>query len=88
MEALMRLWQRKKRNSAKTGCGFVLVQGLIIAGLLLVNGFVVRAFILANQSVDDVRISQTIQFLVPLLMIFAELWIYDFLAAKTTDDQS
>ena len=77
---------RRKRSSKRSGCLFVFLQGLLIAGLLLFNGVIVRAFMLANPALDDIRISQTVQFIVPLLMVFAELWIYDFLTAKTTEE--
>ena len=76
---------RKRRNSKRSGFKFILVQGLLIAGLLLLNGLLVRAFILANQPVLDTRISQAIQFIGPLMMIFAQLWIYDFLTSPTVE---
>ena len=76
---------RKRRKSKRRGFKFVLIQGLLIAGLLLLNGTLVRAFILANQPVLDIRVSQAIQFIVPLMMIFAQLWIYDFLTSSTGD---
>ena len=68
---------RKRGKSKRSGFKFILIQGLLIAGLLLLNGLLVRAFILANQPVLDTRISQAIQFIGPLLMIFAQLWVYD-----------
>ena len=80
------MFKRRNRKSSRTGCLFVFLQGLIIAGLLLFNGVLVRAFMLANPSVDDIRVTQTVQFVVPLLMLFAELWIYDFLTAKTKEE--
>ncbi len=61
--------------------------GLLIATMLLVNGLIVRAFLLANSSVAaDERIVQSVQFVLPLLMIFAEFWLFDYLTAKTGDD--
>ena len=77
---------RKKKGGRRSGCSYTLVQGLLLAGLLLVNGLLVRAFILANPAIDDGRIIQTVQFTIPILMIFAELWVYDFLTAKTSDE--
>ena len=77
--------QKKQRTPKRSGFKFVLIQGLLIAGLLLLNGILVRAFILANQPVSDLRINQSIQFIVPLLMIFAQLWIYDFLTSTPVD---
>ena len=77
---------RRKKGPSRSGCGYVLVQGLILTALLFLNGLLVRAFILANPAIDDARISQTVQFTIPILMIFAELWIYDFLTAKTSDE--
>ena len=78
--------KQKRRKTNRSGCGFVMIQGLLMAALLLLNSILVRAFILANQPVEDIRINQAIQFIIPLLMIFAQLWIYDFLTAKTTED--
>ena len=75
----------KRRKSKRIGYKFVLIQGMLMAGLLLLNGALVRAFILTNQPVSDIRINQAIQFIVPLLMIFAQLWIYDFLTSTTID---
>jgi len=76
---------RKRRKLKRSGFKFILVQGLLIAVLLLLNGLLVRAFILANQPVLDTRISQAIQFIGPLMMIFAQLWIYDFLTSPTVE---
>ncbi|MEE2827304.1 MAG: hypothetical protein VYE64_11810 [Planctomycetota bacterium] len=76
---------RKRGKSKRSGFKFILIQGLLIAGLLLLNGLLVRAFILANQPVLDTRISQAIQFIGPLLMIFAQLWVYDFLTSPTVE---
>ena len=76
---------RKRVKSKRSGFKFILIQGLLIAGLLLLNGLLVRAFILANQPVLDTRISQAIQFIGPLLMIFAQLWVYDFLTSPTVE---
>ena len=83
---MKRLGRRRAGDHARLGCGFVMLQGLMIASLLFINGLLVRAFILANHSVEDARISQTVQFAIPLLMIFAELWLFDYLTSKTSDE--
>lgn len=80
------MFGRRKRSTHNSGCLFVLMQGLVIAGLLFLNGILVRAFILANPGFDDIRVVQAVQFVIPLIMIFFELWIYDFLTARTSED--
>ena len=79
--------RRKYRKRSPSGCGFVLMQGLLIAVLLLVNALVLRAFLVANSSItEDARIAQAVQFIFPLVMIFAEFWLFDYLTAKTGDE--
>jgi hypothetical protein len=54
--------------------------GLLICSLLVINGLLVRAFFIANPSLgNEVRLTQASQFILPILMIFLEFWIYDFL---------
>jgi len=58
----------------------VLRSGLVLIGLLLLNSFLVKTFVDTSAMFsDDLRISQTLQFILPLLLIFIEYWIYDFL---------
>ena len=67
-----------KVKRTKSGCGSVIAQGLLITLLLILNGLFVKTFLLANKNWgDDIRIQQALQFIVPVVLIFAQLWVYD-----------
>jgi hypothetical protein len=78
--------QRKSKRGSAVGCGFVLSTGLLICVLLVVNALIVRAFLSANLSHADQRIIQAAQFIVPVLMIFFELWFYDLVSRRHLGD--
>jgi hypothetical protein len=49
------------------------------------NSFLVNTFLDTSALLaDDLRISQTLQFFLPLLLIFLEYWAYDFLRRLAT----
>ena len=75
-------------NRKRTGFGTVIVQGLLITLMLIVHGLFVKTFLLADKNLGDIRIQQALQFLVPIVMIFAELWLYDFIFARFTKHRS
>lgn len=54
--------------------------GLII--LLVANVLFVRAFFSANLSGVDDRIFQAAQFVLPIIMIFIEFWLYDLVFTR------
>lgn len=57
----------------------LLRSGLTLIGLLMINSFLVKTFVDTSAVfADDLRISQTLQFILPLVLIFIEYWIYDF----------
>jgi hypothetical protein len=63
----------------------VLRSGIVLVGLLFMNSFLVNTFLDTSAIVaDDLRISQTLQFFLPLLLIFLEYWVYDFLRRLAT----
>lgn len=80
--------QQKKRaaKSGSTGL-FILTQGFMICFLLIVNGFVVRSTVNLDWG-EELRIPQAIQLVLPVAMIFVELWLYDFVFAATTKHEN
>lgn len=63
----------------------LLRSGVVLVGLLFLNSFLVNTFLDTSAIVaDDLRISQTLQFFLPLLLIFLEYWVYDFLRRLAT----
>lgn len=66
----------KKRS--RSGCLYVLWIGLICILLLTVNGILVRSFLAANGNlITELRVEQAIQYIVPVVMIFFEFWMFD-----------
>lgn len=69
---------KRKNSRARAGCGYVFGLGILICTLLLVNSMIIERVIDANKSLElDKRITQTAQFLIPLLMIIFQFWIFD-----------
>ena len=66
-----------KRKPGQLGCGFFFASGLILILLLVMNAFFVRAFFSANLAGIDERVFQAAQFVLPIIMIAIEYWIYD-----------
>jgi hypothetical protein len=78
--------RNKKKSEIRSGIGFryVTAVGFIIVALLFINGLFVRAFINANMiSAFDLRITQAIQFAMPLILIVVEFWVFDRLTQNT-----
>jgi hypothetical protein len=66
----------------------VLRFGLVLIALLLLNSFLVKAMIDSSAMMaDDLRITQTLQFALPLIMIFVEFWMYDLLKSTFASDR-
>jgi len=68
---------KSKRSSGQLGCWFILLSGIVLIIMLVLNAFFVRTFFKSNLSGIDDRIFQAAQFVLPILMIFIEFWIYD-----------
>lgn len=66
-----------RRKTGQFGCGFMLASGLVIILLLVLNGAFVRIFFAANFARIDERIFHAAQFVLPIVMIAIEFWIYD-----------
>ncbi len=74
------MFKKQKSNEIRAGIGVftVLGVGIVIIALLFLNGLFVSAFLHANaQRISDLRLTQAIQFLVPLILIIVEFWIFD-----------
>ncbi|MCE2791629.1 MAG: hypothetical protein ACK49R_14910 [Planctomycetota bacterium] len=77
-------------NRRRTSWGWLTVFrfGLVLIALLLLNSFLVKAMVDSSALMaDDLRITQTLQFALPLLMIFVEFWLYDLLKAALATDR-
>lgn len=67
----------KKRKPGQLGCGFMLVSGIVLIVLLVANLMFVRIFFGVNLAQLDDRVFQAAQFVLPIIMIAIEYWIYD-----------
>lgn len=79
----MRLFTKNRATKSNVGCGFILSQGILICLLLVINGFIVRSTVNLDWG-EEVRIAQTIRLVLPVAMIFIELWLFDFIFASYT----
>ncbi len=79
--------EREPRRRRSWSLWIVLRFGLVLIALLLMNSFLVKSFV-DNSTVvaDDLRITQTLQFGLPIVMIFIEFWIYDMLKRAAFQD--
>ncbi len=74
--------KRKHQRKQQAGCMFLFTTGLVIILLLLLNTFFVRIFFSVNLSGIDERIFQAAQFVLPIIMIFIEFWLYDLVTFR------
>ena len=51
----------------------------MLVGLLIANSLFVRTFFGSNDLNIDAGVFNAIQFVLPILMIFIELWTYDMM---------
>jgi uncharacterized SAM-binding protein YcdF (DUF218 family) len=71
----------KKGKSSKSGlgCGYIFLIGLVVIGLLAINGFLVKVLLDASLAIpEDLRVTQALQFSIPVTLIFVEFWLFDF----------
>jgi hypothetical protein len=69
--------KKRRRQPSQTGCFFLLTTGLVLIGLLIINSMFVRTFFGANYIRIDQRVFGAMQFILPIVLIFIEFWIYD-----------
>jgi len=77
----------KPNNRLNTGCGYMLVVTFVACVLLLFNSFLVYAGLESYESwgpdeLRDVRARQSLQFILPVFLIFMEYWLYDHLVDR------
>ena len=53
------------------------ISGFVLIAMLIANVLFVKAFFAANLSGLDDRVFKAAQFVLPIIMIFIEFWIYD-----------
>ena len=66
-----------RRSPSQLGCGFITACGAVIVMLLVVNMTFVKLFFSVNLTIVDDRVFQAAQFVLPIVLIAIELWIYD-----------
>lgn len=70
-----------KRNASdsRAGCSYVFGLGCLIVVLLLFNAWMVEVFLESNDAANKFGLmaSQAAQFVVPVLLIFVQFWIFD-----------
>ena len=64
------------------GCGFILASGIVLIALLVINAAFVRVFFGVNLARIDERFFHAAQFVLPIIMIAIELWIYDQIVSR------
>ena len=80
---------RLRKSNRFDGCTFALVVGLVMTALFVANGVFVRAFLVPSSSSLDSRLVQPLQFGLPIVMIFAEYWLFDlFMRRFSTNRRS
>ncbi len=77
------MWQWKRRavsQSTGLGCGYIVRMGLLLMVLLVVNSVLVMMLLQSNEVfAADLRIKQTLQFVLPVGLIFVEFWLFDLI---------
>jgi len=70
-----------------SGCGYLGLVLIAACVLLLVNGVLVHSALIgyrpvAPAEINDLRAQQAIRFIVPLVMLFMEYWLYDWMVDR------
>ena len=83
----MSIFRKNRLSKSGNGCVYLLMQGFLICLLLIINGFIVRSTVNLDWG-EELRIPQAIQLVLPVMMIFVELWLFDFVFAATTKHEN
>ena len=83
----MSIFKENRAPKSGNGCVYILIQGFLICLLLIINGFIIRSTVNLNWG-EELRIPQAIQLVLPVVMIFVELWLFDFVFAATTKHEN
>ena len=80
---------RTRMKLPRSGCSAVIAEGLLLTLLLILNGLFVKTFLLADKNWgDEIRLQQALQFVIPILLIVAEYWVFDLLFSRYTKFRS
>ena len=63
--------------SGQIGCWFLFSTAFVLIVLLCLNWWFVKTFFSVNLIEIDERVFNAAQFMLPIIMIFIEFWIYD-----------
>jgi hypothetical protein len=69
----------RKQKRPSSGCVYVFFVGLLAIVLFVINTLIVQSIIVTIPMFEDQKFKQFVQIAFPVMMIFAEYWIYDFL---------
>jgi hypothetical protein len=70
-----------KRKKSGLGCGFTAAVGLTTITLLIVNRLILDS-IFGSVGEEEARIIDPLKFVLAVVMIFFEYWIYDFITSR------
>lgn len=77
------MWHNKSRSwvpNTGLGCGYIVRVGLLLMALLVINSLLVMILLQSSEILaSDLRIKQTLQFVLPVGLIFVEFWMFDLL---------
>ena len=63
------------------------ISGFVLIAMLIANVLFVKAFFAANLSGLDDRVFKAAQFVLPIIMIFIEFWIYDAIFTRNCREE-
>lgn len=73
------------------GCGFIIISCVVTCFFLIVNSILVMSFYswyveIGPAIIKNERFAQALLFVTPVLMVFVEWWLIDFLVDRLTRD--
>lgn len=71
--------RKRKGAPLKAGCGFLLLNGIFLVSLFLINNLLVKLLFSLRSEEADERLLQAGQLLLPLALLFLQLWLIDWL---------
>jgi len=75
--------RKRKGNPLRAGCGFLLLNGIFLVSLFLINNLLVKLLFSLRSEEADERLLQAGQLLMPLGLLFLQLWIIDWLRGSS-----
>lgn len=75
----MRFLKRRKNESRRDGCGFLILTCAFTCLLLVLNSALILEFYpsLADRDFEYPRVAQLAKFVGPVVLVFLEWWIAD-----------